>query len=134
MTSANEDLVRSHYQAIGRRDLEGALAPLSPSIEWLFEGPAVIPFAGRYSGIEEVRTFFDVLRSRIRVDEFAIQSLSGSGDLVTVLGRETMTVLKTGQSWSASWVQIHRVEGRKITFFQEFTDTHAIAAAFSGTG
>ncbi|MCR9215454.1 MAG: nuclear transport factor 2 family protein [Proteobacteria bacterium] len=129
-TTEMEELVRSHYQAIGRRDLEAALAPLSPSIEWVFDGPAVIPFAGRYSGIEDVRSFFEAIRSNVRVEEFSIRSLTGAGSQVTVLGFETMTVLKTGRSWSADWVQIHYMEDGKIIRFQEFTDTHAIAAAF----
>jgi uncharacterized protein len=125
------DTVRSHYDALARRDLEAALADIDDAAIWEFAGPSAIPFAGTWRGRSGVRDFLDAIRSTIEVREFKVERMIAQGDTVAVFGRERFLVKRTGKEWAVDWVQVHEVRDGRIIRFREYTDTAAIAAAYA---
>jgi ketosteroid isomerase-like protein len=126
-----KDVVRSHYDALQRRDMIAALSMIDEDIVWTFAGPPSIPFAGRWVGLSGVREFFHRLRTSVEIREFQVERIVADGQSVLVLGRERFVVRATGKQWSVRWVQIHEVRAGRIVRFDEYTDTATIAAAYS---
>jgi uncharacterized protein len=58
VVAENVDLVRRHYDAFNRHDLDGTLAVLADDIE-LVEEPGMRPDPAHFSGIEGARAFFE---------------------------------------------------------------------------
>jgi uncharacterized protein len=127
------DVVRAHYAAIRARDRNALLGTLHDNVEWEFSGPADIPFAGRWQGIDGATRFFTIIRDTVEVLEFSVEDMIARGATVVVIGRERFRVKATGREWSCGWVQVHTVAEGKIRSFREFTDTAAIGAAYRPT-
>ncbi|KCZ71411.1 hypothetical protein ANME2D_02141 [Candidatus Methanoperedens nitroreducens] len=53
----NVKAVERIYTAFGQGDIPTILNMLAEDIDWLFPGPADIPFAGRYRSREHVGSF-----------------------------------------------------------------------------
>ena len=125
------DTVKAHYDALARRDIEAALAVIDDAAVWEFCGPSTIPFAGQWRGRSGVRDFFDAIRSTIEVKEFQVERMVTDGDTVAVFGRERFLVKRTGKEWAVDWVQVHEVRNGRIVRFREYTNTAAIADAYT---
>ncbi len=54
----NADVVQRNYAAVSRGDIPALLDLLTEDVEWTFQGPPVIPFAGTRHGREAVEEFF----------------------------------------------------------------------------
>ncbi|CAA9460095.1 MAG: hypothetical protein AVDCRST_MAG14-2279, partial [uncultured Rubrobacteraceae bacterium] len=46
----NVEVVQETYEAVGRGDIPALLDVLTDDVEWTFQGPSVIPFAGTRRG------------------------------------------------------------------------------------
>jgi ketosteroid isomerase-like protein len=125
------DTVKAHYDALARRDLDAALAVIDGAAVWEFSGPSAIPFAGQWHGRSGARDFFEAIRSTVEVREFLIERMVADGELIAVFGRERFLVKRTGKEWAVDWVQVHEVRDGRIVHFREYTDTAAIAAAYT---
>ena len=59
--STNVAVVRQVYEALGRGDVPAVLELLSEDVEWVYQGPTTIPFAGTRHGRDGVGEFFSLL-------------------------------------------------------------------------
>jgi uncharacterized protein len=125
---SNADIIRAHYAASDRGDLEGMLAPLAEDVRWTeAEG---FPYAGTYVGPAAVA---ENVFARIQADfdgfTLAVDEVIDGGDTVVGLGTYAGTHKQTGRSFAARVVHIWRLEGGKATAFEQITDTELVNRA-----
>lgn len=122
------DVVRAHYDASARGDLDGMLAVLAPDVRWTEAAGSA--YAGTYTGPAAVvsgvfrRIDADWSSFTVEVDE-----LLDAGDAVVALGRYTGTHRTTGRSMTARFAHVWRVAGGLVTGFEQIADTALIGAA-----
>ena len=92
--------------------------------------PAVVPFGGIYTGPHGFLAYFQQIVAAIQIEQFAIDEIFAEGERVTVVGRETSRSLKTGKSYSMSWVHVLTVQHGRVQHLREYNDTAAMVAAF----
>ena len=129
----NTAVVRKNYDAFAKGDVQTVLNSLTEDVEWIYEGPEIIPFAGKRKGIAQVRQFFEALatsqvNTKLTVDNFVAQ-----GDLVATLGRVSGKVKATGKSTDVPFAHFATLRNGKVCRFVSLTDTAAVADAFRAT-
>jgi ketosteroid isomerase-like protein len=128
---SNIDIVKDTYAAFGRGDVPAILRELDPSVEWVVTGPKDIPWAGSFRGHDEVKKFFATIDAQSEVHSFEPQTFIADGNQVVALGSEKISSKRTGRAYESEWAHAFTLKGGKIIKFREYTDTSAIAAAFS---
>ncbi len=129
---ANEAIVRAFYRAFEEDDLERGLELLSEDVEWHFQGPEDIPYAGTFRGRDGVREFMEMIGQYVTAEEFVVDEVFSVGDRVIALGHERMLVKKTGKTFSMGWADIYTIRDGRIVRFTEYTDTGAMLKAYQG--
>jgi hypothetical protein len=124
----NADIIRDHYAASDRGDLDGMLAPLAPDVHWT--EAAGFPYAGTYVGPDAVaRNVF----SRIQEDwddyTVAIDEIVDGGDVVVGTGTYSGTHRQTGRFFAARVAHVWRLDGGSVVAFEQFTDTEMVNRA-----
>jgi ketosteroid isomerase-like protein len=130
----NVELVHSLYDAFKRGELETIFAALDPDIKWVSNAdPALIPWGGERKGLAAVKEFFRQLAATVEFDSYEPQEFLGGADFVTVRGRSTARMTKSGGRFEENdWAHIIRIENGKVTEFREYLDTHALVQAYFG--
>ena len=126
---ANIDTVRGIFNALGRGDLAGVLDRLDETIVWITPGSSAVPMAGRRSGIEQVRGFFDLLAQRLTFTVFEPREFIAQGNRVIALVHYEVRDNTTNRSFSAESAMLWTIANGKALRFQEYTDTEAQANA-----
>ncbi|WP_064710069.1 nuclear transport factor 2 family protein [Rhizobium bangladeshense] len=116
------DIVKAHYEANDRRDMDGMLADIAPDCRWTeMDG---FPCAGTYVGPQEVfENVFQALGQAFEEYTFRLERLLDAGDEVVGVGEYSGTHRRTGKSFKARVVHVWSVSGDKIRRFEQFTDT-----------
>jgi uncharacterized protein len=123
--SAALQIVKQAYDAYGRGDIPAILKLVAEKTDWMFVGPASLPYAGVRTTRSEVAEFFKAVGG---VDETAVsqpQEFIATGEHVTVLGRRTVTARGSAKSFETDWVHIFTVKDGKITRWRSFSNTAA---------
>ena len=84
----NVEVVQETYEAVGRSDIPALLDLLTDDVEWTFQGPSVILFAGTHRGREGVAEFFSLVGGNLEFEQFEPREFVAQGDTVVVLGFE----------------------------------------------
>ena len=84
----NTDVVQQGYEALGRGDIPAILDLLTDEVEWIEQGPSVIPFAGTRHGHEGVAEYFSLLDENLEFEQFEPREFVAQGDTVVVVGFE----------------------------------------------
>ena len=129
-TEENKRVVQSIFEAFGRGDVPGVLAHLSEDVTWKAPGPEVIPYFGDRHGHAGATEFFVQLGTNVDFEHFEPGAFVAEGERVVVLGRERGRVKNTGKTFDNEWALVFTVEGGKVTGFQCYENTAAIAEAF----
>lgn len=129
----NTALVRTLYDAFARGDVETILDNLTGDVEWIQDGPTVIPYAGKKTGPTQVRQFFDALggtqdNMKLTIDHFIAQ-----GDQVATLGRYAATVKATGQKFDVRVGQFFTIRDGKVSRWIGTGDATDVVAAYSSS-
>ncbi len=129
----NMKAVERIYTAFGQGDIPAMLNLLAEDIDWLFSGPADIPFAGRYRGREQVARFLKIVGETIEIEQFEPQEFITKGNKVVVLGHEQMRVKSNGRTLETDWVHVFTLRNSKVVKINElYYDIATIVAAFRG--
>jgi ketosteroid isomerase-like protein len=128
----NTALIRDLYAAFGRGEIQTILNSLSPDVEWKLEGPAIIPFAGRRIGPEQVAGFFEALASTQTEQKLTIDEYIAAGDHVVTIGRYAALVPATGKRMDGAIAHVFTIKNGKVTRFLDFGDTAEMARAYVG--
>ena len=129
-TEENKRVVQSIFEAFGRGDVPGVLASLSEDVTWKAPGPSAVPYFGDRSGHGGATEFFVQLGTNVDFEHFEPGAFIAEGDKVVVLGRERGRVKATGKSFDNDWALVFTLDGGKVTGFQCYENTAAIAEAF----
>lgn len=126
--STNLDIIKAHYAASDRGDLEGMLAPLADDARWT--EMAGFPYAGTYVGPDAVRAgVFIRIGSEWDGYTATITELVDGGDTIVGLGEYAGTYRATGEYFSARVAHVWHLAGGKVVAFEQFTDTLLVARA-----
>jgi ketosteroid isomerase-like protein len=128
----NKRTVQSIFEAFGRGDVPGVLAHLSEDVTWKVPGPDRIPYFGDRRGHSGATEFFVQLGTNVDLEHFEPGAFIADGGHVVVLGRERGRVKGTGKTFDNEWALVFTFgDGGKVTGFQCYENTAAIAEAFS---
>jgi ketosteroid isomerase-like protein len=127
----NKRVVQSIFEAFGRGDVPGVLSHLSEDVTWKAPGPEVIPYFGDRRGHEGATEFFVQLGTTVDFEHFEPGAFVAEGERVVVLGRERGRVKRTGKTFDNEWALVFLFDGGKVTGFQCYENTAAIAEAFA---
>ncbi|MFF1571933.1 nuclear transport factor 2 family protein [Leifsonia sp. NPDC058292] len=126
--TTNHDIIRAHYDASDRGDLDGMLVPLAPDVRWT--EMAGFPYAGTYIGPDEVRAnVFERIGAEWNGYTAAITELIDGGDTIVGLGTYSGTFKATGRSFEARVAHVWRLENGRVVRFEQFTDTALVRDA-----
>lgn len=122
------ELVRAHYDANDRRDIDGMLADIAPDCRWTeMDG---FPCAGTYVGPQAIlENVFKALGQEFDNYSFTLDRLIDAGNEVVAVGDYAGTHRETGKSFRARVVHVWRASDDKIHSFEQFTDTLRVAEA-----
>lgn len=119
------DIVKAHYDASERGDLDGMMADFADNIRWSeMDGAST---AGTFTGRDEIfqNVFMPIGRDW---DGFGVnlERLIDGGDDIVALGWYEAKHKKTGKLLKARMAHVWTVEGDKIVRFQQFADTKVL--------
>jgi len=126
----NAEVVQETYEAVGRGDVPALLDLLTDDVEWTFQGPSAIPFAGTRRGREGVAEFFSLVGGNLEFERFEPREFIAQGDTVVVLGFERSLIKPTGRTFGQEWAHVYRLRDGKVAEFLALEDTAAHVAAF----
>ena len=126
----NTALIQKTYDAFGQGDVQTILNNLTDDIEWISEGPEIIPYAGKRTGIAQVKGFFEALATTQTGQKLTIESTVAQGDLVATVGRYAGTVKATGKKVDVPIGHFFTFRNGKVSRFVNLTDTATVADAY----
>ncbi len=125
------DIIRRHYDASDRGDIDGMIADLAPTVRWT--EAAGFPYAGTYVGPDAVVAG---VFSRLQEDwdgyTLSIDEVVDGGDVVVGIGTYSGTYRRTGRFFVARVAHAWRLEGGRVIAFEQFTDTELVNRAVRG--
>jgi len=125
----NIQIVQQCYADFGNGNIQGILDSLSDNVRWIDPGAPEIPFSGIRNGKEEVLGFFTDMAKVVTYTHFEPQQFYSDGNAVFVKGIFTGKGNETGKPFQSEWAMLWEVVDGKVTYFQAFSDTVAIARA-----
>jgi len=116
-------IVKSYYEMLRRRDIDGVLALLAPDVEWtLPDGLAPYGLGGTRVGLDETRRVLDRFAEVVRSEP---EEFAESGDGVFVLGTHHFHT-PDGRSRSVRFTHVWRLADGKVTRFEDRFDTATV--------
>ena len=130
---ANAEVVRETYEAVGRGDIPALLNLWTDDVQWTFQGPPTIPFAGTRRGHEGVAEFFSLVGKNLEFEVFEPREFVAQGETVVVLGFERSLIKPTGRTFEQEWAHVYALRDGKVAEFLALEGTAEHAAAFDAT-
>jgi ketosteroid isomerase-like protein len=106
------------------------LDQLAADVRFVSHLDAIVPWAGEYSGKDNVGRFFQALGSSVEVANHPVTALVAQGDTVVATGDVSFRVRETGKAGSSKWVYIWKLANGQVQSYDQFNDP-GLAAAFS---
>ena len=126
----NTALVQQAYGHFQSGDIRAVLDTLSEDVQWVTAPVKEVPISGTWRGREQVGQFFESLSDIQEGRQFEPREFVAQGDRVVALGHYAWHVKSTGKGWESDFAHVFSVRDGKLTSFQEYADTAAIAEAF----
>src|SRR5215475_1402615 len=123
MSEANINLVKSLYEAFGRRDPVAIMALVDPTIE--IRQSDLLPWGGSYKGLLGLQSFFTKLLSNVD-SELDRNQYVDAGDDVVMIGRTRGKTKEKGTPFDVTAIHIWTVRNGKIVGFHPYIDTPAM--------
>jgi uncharacterized protein len=123
-------IVRDHYAASARGDLQAMMADVSPQVRWTeMQG---FPCAGTWIGPQAViDNVFAVLGAQWDGYRFELERLVDAGETIVGIGSYRGTFRATGKPMQARVAHVWQLQDGRIVAFEQFTDTLLVRAAMS---
>lgn len=128
---ANTERAQQFYETLGRGDIPALLDFVADDIEWTYQGPSAIPFAGTRHGREGVGEFFTLLDQTLEFEAFEPREFVAQGDTVVALGYERNRLKQSGRTVEQEWVHVFTFRDGKIVKVRSFENTAAFVAALN---
>ena len=127
----NTDVLQQGYEAFARGDIPAILDLLTDGVEWIHQGPSVIPGAGTRHGHEGVAEYFSLLDESLEFEQFEPREFVAQGDTVVVVGLERSVSKATGHTIEQEWAHVYTLRGGKIATGLFIEDTATMVDALS---
>lgn len=125
MTRTAYEVVKAHYDANDRKDLNGMVADIAPDARWT--EMSGFPCAGTYVGPEAIiENVFKALGGMFDDYAFVLDRLLDAGGQAVGIGDYSGINKKTGKPFAARVVHVWDVKDGKIVAFEQFTDTFRV--------
>ena len=131
MSEQNKALVREVYDSFKATRIDRMLGLMSNDITWTLPEIEGVPFGGRKKGLKSVSEFFVLVNTFQETLLLEPRALVAEGDKVVVLGSYSWRVRSTKREYSCEFAHVWTVSDGKLTAFQEYTDTAALARAYA---
>jgi len=128
--SPSVEIVRQIWVAIRNRDFDGLAALLDNRIVWTVPAMPGVPFAGTWTGREQIREFFRVVDQAQEAIKFVPDEVIAQGGKVVVIGRFENRVRATGAISRSDWSQLWTIANGRALAMTEFVDTLAVSEAY----
>ena len=133
--SENIAATQKLFEAFGAGNVPAIVELLNDDIVIEFYGPEkIIPYAGRYHGKEQARSFFETVLSSVDIHVFEPEELIGDRNKLVVTGHLHLTAKSTGGAIKSDFVHVITMEKGKWSRFRDFMDTSVAVNAFSKPG
>lgn len=119
------------FLRFGNADVNGIVALLADDVRIDFYGPATIPYAGRYDGIDQGRRFFETVLSSVDIHVFEAEQFLADGPMVTVTGKLHLTAKATQKDIRSDFAHVITVKDGRWLRFRDFMDTSVAVEAFT---
>ena len=130
----NVQLIKEHFAAFGRGDVESAVSMVADNVDWQSPvtrtQPEEITWATPRHNQKEVMQFFQELAYKVQPEELEIIGFIAQGDQVVVEGRNIGQIKSTGQKYEHNWVMVFTILKDKIVRHRHYYDTADVVAAF----
>ena len=126
----NTEHVTKIFEAFGRGDVTYILDQLAADVRFVTHLDPIVPWAGEYSGKDNVGRFFQALGSSVEVANHPVTALVAQGDTVVATGDVSFRVRETGKAGSSKWVYIWKLANGHVQSYDQFNDP-GLAEAFS---
>ena len=126
----NTELVQRTNDSIQSGDIPALLDSLSQDVEWVTAELEGVPVSGTWHGREQVGQFFQTLSDTQEVRQLELREFVAQDDKVIALGHYAWHVKSTAREWESDFAHVLSVRDGKVTRFQEYADTAALADAF----
>jgi uncharacterized protein len=126
----NTERVAKIFEAFGRGDVGYILDQLADDVRFVSHLDPIVPWAGEYSGKDNVVGFFRSLGSSVEVADHPVTALVAQGDTVIATGDVSFRVLETGKAGSSKWVYIWKLANGQVQSYDQFNDP-GLAEAFA---
>lgn len=129
----NLDVALADYAAFGRGDIATILASLTDDCNWSHVGnPAVIPFAGTYTGKPGVGRFFENVGKSVQITKFEPGNIRATDNTVTFTVLIGGTIMATGKTYLNPVEQTFYFDAMgKVSKWTTTGDVSGLEAAFA---
>jgi ketosteroid isomerase-like protein len=135
MSAQNVDVVRAFFRLFSEGRLDDIKKQLlTDDFEWIYHGPAALPWAGVYHGHDGFDRFFEIVRGLIEVQELDAYEYLDAGDSVVVLGVSRTRILANDARYEAHWMNVFRVRDGRIAQYLDLYDTGSVIEALNAPG
>lgn len=132
MTTSIE-IVRAHYEASAKGDVDAMMADLAPDVRWT--EMAGFPCAGTWVGPQAIVDNVFAVLGRDWIDyRFELAQLIDGGDRIVGVGTYHGTWRATGTPMQARVAHVWTLQGGQVTAFEQFTDTLLVRQAMEAAG
>ena len=122
------EIVRAHYAASARGDIQAMMAHVSPKVRWT--EMAGFPCAGTWVGPQAViNNVFAALGRDWDGYQFVLDQVIDGGDHIVGTGTYSGTYRATGKTMQARVAHVWTVQGGEVVAFEQFTDTLLVRQA-----
>ena len=125
----NTERVTEIFEAFGRGDVAYILDQLADDARFVSHLDPIVPWAGAYSGRDNVTRFFQALGSSVEVADHPVNALVAQGDTVVAMGDVRFRIRQTQKAGASKWVYIWKLANGQIKRYDQFNDT-GLAEAF----
>lgn len=127
----NTERIAKIFEAFVRRDLVYILDQLADDARFVSHLDTRVPWAGEYSGKDEVARYFQALGGSVEVRDHSVNALVSQGDTVVASGDVSFVVRESGKAGTSTWVYIFTLANGQVQSFDQFNDA-GLVEAFSG--
>ena len=126
----NTATVQEAYNNFKTGNIQALLDQMSGDVTWHLPEMEGVPLAGKRTGSDGVRNFFETLARDQDVLEFEPREFVAQGDKVVSLGHYKWRVKETGREFESDFVHVFTIRDGRIVAFREHFDTAVFAAAY----
>jgi uncharacterized protein len=134
VTMSNLETAKRGYELFQRGDIQTLITDIvDDACQWNSTGPKdKLPWAGTYTGKQEIGKFFVQLDKHVEFTEFAPHDMIDKGDTVVVLGTFACRMKSTDKKAKIAWAHVLKYGSHgRLVFFQDYGDTAALVSAMS---